>query len=159
MREFPSSNEILKLFEKNPGKTYRLREIVTELGLRSSQARELKRALRELTKQRKLLYLKKNHFALARRDQSDRDRPRQFTDRPGSSTNLITGRLIAHRDGYGFVVPDKPLAQTDLDIFIPPDGMGSSMHGDRVEVRITRAKPDGRVEGRIHRVAERANKT
>ncbi|MGE5326440.1 MAG: ribonuclease R family protein, partial [Deltaproteobacteria bacterium] len=117
------------------------------------------RALRELTKQRKLDYLKKNHFALARRNHSDRDRPRQFADRVSSSANLISGRLIAHRDGYGFVVPDKPLAQTDLDIFIPPDAMGSAMHGDRVEVRVTRAKRDGRIEGRIHRIAERANKT
>ena len=76
-----------------------------------------------------------------------------------AGANVATGKLIAHRDGYGFVVPDRPLATTDLDIFIPPDGMSSAMHGDRVEVRVTRAKRDGRLEGRISRVLERANKT
>ena len=49
---------------------------------------------------------------------------------------MVSGRLIGHRDGYGFVVPDSPLAGTDLDIFIPPDGMGSALHGDRVEVHV-----------------------
>jgi len=36
MREFPSPQEILKLFEHDPQRTYRLRELVLELGLRSS---------------------------------------------------------------------------------------------------------------------------
>jgi ribonuclease R len=163
MREFPSSQEILKVFEKHPGKTFRLREIVTELGLRSSQARELKGLLRDLTRQRKLVYLKKNHFALAHKDHhvpsAGRARTREAAPRIGASPNIVTGRLIAHREGYGFVVPDRTLAQTDLDIFIPPGGMGSAMHGDRVEVRVVQSKRDGRLEGRIHRVTERANKT
>ncbi|HET7840620.1 MAG TPA: hypothetical protein VFM21_03400, partial [Terriglobia bacterium] len=163
MREFPTSHEILKVFEKHPGETFRLREIVTVLGLRSSQARELKRVLRDLTRQRKLVYLKKNHFALARKDRPapipPRGRAPESAPRAGASLNVVAGRLIAHRDGYGFVVPDRALAQTDLDIFVPPDGMGSAMHGDRVEVRVTRSKRDGRLEGRIHRVVERANKT
>jgi hypothetical protein len=41
MREFPSPQEILKLFEQDPQRTFRLRELVLELGLRSSQARAL----------------------------------------------------------------------------------------------------------------------
>jgi ribonuclease R len=163
MREFPSSQEILKLFEKHPGETFRLREIVTELGLRSSQARELKRELRDLTRQRKLVYLKKNHYAMTHKDRhatgGSSDRAPQVTHQASSSPNIVSGRLIAHRDGYGFVVPDRPLPQTDLDIFVPQGGMGSSMHGDRVEVRVVRSKRDGRLEGRIHRVVERANKT
>ena len=72
---------------------------------------------------------------------------------------MVTGRLIGHRDGYGFVVPDAPLAGTDQDIYIPSDGMGSAMNGDRVEVQVLRAKPDGRREGRIMRVIDRAQKT
>jgi len=71
--------------------------------------------------------------------------------------------LIGHRDGYGFVVPDAPLAGTDVDIFIPPDGMGSALHGDRVEVHVQRStkgfRGEGRMEGRIIRVTDRAQKT
>jgi ribonuclease R len=163
MRKFPSSSEILKVFEKQPGKTFRLRELVQELGLPSSQARELKSSLHELTRKRRLVYLKKNHYALVHKDRHavTEERPRAWRDAPKSpaAPNIVAGKLIAHRDGYGFVVPDHPVAGTDLDIFVPPDGMSSAMHGDRVEVRVTRAKRDGRLEGRISRVVERANKT
>jgi ribonuclease R len=71
--------------------------------------------------------------------------------------------LIGHRDGYGFVVPDAPLAGTDLDIFIPHDGIGSALHGDRVEVHVQRSakgfKGEGRMEGRVIQVTERAQMT
>jgi len=64
MREFLSPQEILKLFERDPQRTFRLRELVLELGLRSSQARELKSVLKDLARGRKLVYLRKNHYAL-----------------------------------------------------------------------------------------------
>jgi ribonuclease R len=133
-----------------------------ELVLRSSQARELKRALRELARLDKVVYLKKSHFALAGRPGPEVAKGRTEAPRVparASSTGSVTGRLIGHRDGYGFVVPDTPLEGTDQDIFIPPDGMGSAMHGDRVEVRVIRTRADGRVEGRLNRVLERAQKT
>ena len=57
------------------------------------------------------------------------------------------------------MVPEAPVKGTDQDIFIPPDAMGSAMNGDRVEVQVLRAKPDGRSEGRILRVIDRAQKT
>ena len=64
MREVPSQQEVLKLFEQDPQRTFRLRELVLELGLRSSQARELKSVLKDLARRKKLVYLKKNHYAL-----------------------------------------------------------------------------------------------
>src|SRR5271157_27273 len=180
MREVPSQQEVLRLFARDPQRTFRLRELVLELGLRSSQARELKSVLKDLTRGRKLVYLKKNHYALVhkgrhaaseavaavsdRRGAGPRDRSGQ---RPPLQTqkshNVVTGRLIGQRAGYGFVVPDVPLAGTDLDIFIPPDGMGSALHGDRVEVHVQRStkssKGEPRMEGRVIQVTERAQKT
>jgi len=161
MREFPSSVEILKLFERDPEKTFRLRELVVELGLRSSQARELKHALKDLARRRKIAYLKKNHFALVTRGRDDTvatrarvphgaqaaEGERERGPKPGARSTVI-GRLIGHRDGYGFVVPERPGAASDQDIFIPPAGMGSAMHGDRVEVQVLRSKSDGRPDGR-----------
>ena len=180
MREFPSPHEILKLFEQDPQRTFRLRELVLELGLRSSQARELKSVLKDLARSKKLVYLKKNHYALvykgrhAATDADGRSTPpvhiEPRTSKPevrathsAKSPNVVSGRLIGHRDGYGFVVPDSPLAGTDLDIFIPPEGMGSALHGDRVEVHFQRStkgfKGEGRMEGRVIQVIERAQKT
>jgi ribonuclease R len=184
MREFPSSQDILRVFEARPEKTFRLREIVEELGLRSSQARPLKSALKDLSKRRKITYLKKNHFVLARHTPHSGALAQRFMvprfpvgegkrmagaggEGQGSKAkaNVITGRLIGHRDGYGFVVPGQPLPETDQDIFIPPDAMKDAMHGDKVEVQVFRSRVHdrttwrSRVEGIILRVLERAQKT
>lgn len=165
MGEFPSAQEILKVFERDPAKTFRLRELVVELGLRSSQARELKHALKDLSRAKRIVYLKKNHFALAHKDRHAVMDTRLRVSSGGSTfsqpkpSSVVSGRLIGHRDGYGFVVPDQPLANTDLDIYVSADAMGSALHGDNVEVQVLRSKPDGRLEGRIVRVTERAQKS
>jgi ribonuclease R len=73
--------------------------------------------------------------------------------------NLIVGRLVAHRDGYGFVVADEPIAQMEGDLFIGSDAISDAMHGDRVLARIVRRHPDGRFEGRIEKITSRAHPT
>jgi len=88
---------------------------------------------------------------------------------PGRDANVIRGRLVAHRDGYGFVVPDEAVAGMEGDLFIGRDALGDAMHGDRVLARIERrgrprqgaagAAGMGRWEGRIVRVEERAHPT
>jgi ribonuclease R len=85
---------------------------------------------------------------------------------PGSDGGVrrdeISGRLVLHHDGYGFVVPDTPMPQFAGDIFIPRDSVEDAMHGDRVVAKILRtgsgAGPQ-RAEGRIVRVAGRAHPT
>ena len=69
----------------------------------------------------------------------------------------IRGRLVAHRDGYGFVVPDEPVAGMEGDLFVPPHALGDAMHGDRVMARIDRRGMDGRFEGHILRIEQRAH--
>jgi len=75
----------------------------------------------------------------------------------------LTGRLVAHRDGYGFVVPDAPRKDLDGDLFIGREGMGDAMHGDHLLASIDRRSRfcDGasRAEGRILRVIDRAHTT
>jgi ribonuclease R len=83
-------------------------------------------------------------------------------DRAPASRNEITGRLVLHHDGYGFVVPDPPVAWLDRDVFIPRDGVEDAMHGDRVLIKIERVSGAGdsqRAEGRILRVLGRAHPT
>ncbi|HYL61456.1 MAG TPA: RNB domain-containing ribonuclease [Candidatus Methylomirabilis sp.] len=74
----------------------------------------------------------------------------------------VRGRLVLHRDGYGFVVPDVPIPQIDGDIFIPPDAVQDAMHGDRVLAKLRSplgARGGQRAEGRIVRVLDRAHPT
>jgi ribonuclease R len=66
----------------------------------------------------------------------------------------ITGKLSTHRDGYGFVAPDGG----GNDIFVPARFLRENMHGDRVEVRISSHRGDGKSEGRIVRTLERGQK-
>jgi len=75
--------------------------------------------------------------------------------RQSHDPNLFSGRVVAHRDGYGFVVPDDPAPKMEGDLFVSRDNIGDAMHGDRVLARIDRRRPDGRAEGRIVRILER----
>jgi len=165
MREFPLPQEILKVFEGQPGRTFRLRELLAELGLRSSQARELKNLLKGLARKKRIVYLKKNSFAFGSkepRSETSGGAPARLgisSAGKGRSGNLMNGRLISHRDGYGFVVPEATVKGKEQDIFIPPDAMSSAMNGGKVEVQVLRAKADGRSEGRIIAVLDRAQKT
>jgi ribonuclease R len=79
--------------------------------------------------------------------------------RRSSDPNLVSGRIVAHRDGYGFLVPDKPIPRVEGDLFIGRDAMADAMHGDRVLARVERRKADGRADGRIVQVLERENPT
>jgi ribonuclease R len=67
----------------------------------------------------------------------------------------MTGRLSAHRDGYGFVISED---EGQGDIYISPRGMADAMDGDRVMVQIVAMKADGRREGIITQVQERAHR-
>ncbi len=71
----------------------------------------------------------------------------------------VMGRLVQHRDGYGFVIPDEPLRGVDGDIFIGPASIGDALHGDRVLVSNVRVRADGRAEGNVQRVLNRAQTT
>ncbi|HXN20644.1 MAG TPA: VacB/RNase II family 3'-5' exoribonuclease [Candidatus Binatus sp.] len=73
--------------------------------------------------------------------------------------NLIPGRIVAHRDGYAFLVPDSPISGVEGDLFIGRDNLGDAMHGDRVLARIARRRPDGRAEGRVVQIIERQHPT
>jgi ribonuclease R len=72
----------------------------------------------------------------------------------------VPGRLVLHHDGYGFVVPDKPIAGLDGDIFIPRMGIDDAMHGDHVIAKFQRRSGHSdrqRAEGRIVRILGRAH--
>src|ERR1700735_1094765 len=92
--------------------------------------------------------------------QSQTTRPGQAmqVDR-GRDPNLVSGRIVAHRDGYAFLVPDKPMARVEGDLFIGRDNLGDAMHGDRVLARIERRRADGRAEGRVVQIVKREHPT
>jgi len=79
--------------------------------------------------------------------------------RRSADPNLVSGRMVAHRDGYGFLVPDRPIPRVEGDLFVGRDGMADAMNGDRVLARVERRKADGRAEGLVVQVLQRENPT
>lgn len=70
--------------------------------------------------------------------------------------DLVVGRLQAHPSGYGFVIPERPIRKDAPDIYVAPINLFEALHGDRVVARVERHRPDGRLEGRVIRILERA---
>jgi ribonuclease R len=87
------------------------------------------------------------------------DRPAHAVAKQGRDLNLISGRIVAHRDGYGFLVPDAPIPRVDGDLYIGRENLADAIHGDRVLARIIRRRADGRAEGRVVQILERAHPT
>jgi ribonuclease R len=65
--------------------------------------------------------------------------------------DLVRGRIIAHPDGFGFLVPDDG----GDDLFLSPRQMRCVFHGDRAVARVTGLDQRGRREGAIVEVIER----
>ena len=145
-----------------------IREIASALGLRHHGRRALPKLLSQLVRSGDV---EKDHdrYRLAGRHveksasrsaEPTRNQPSDAGVRHvKSDANLMLGRLVAHRDGYGFVVPEAPVPGMEGDLFISPANIGDAMHGDSVLARITRRHPDRRFEGRIEKITERAHPT
>ncbi len=72
---------------------------------------------------------------------------------PVDSNNLVRGRVIAHADGFGFLVPDEGGA----DVFLSPREMRQVLHGDRIVAQVTGIDRRGRREGSVAEILQRAN--
>ena len=64
--------------------------------------------------------------------------------------DLIRGRVMGHKDGFGFLQRDED----GPDLFLGPSEMQKVLHGDRVMARISGMDRRGRPEGKIVEVLE-----
>lgn len=77
------------------------------------------------------------------------------------AADLFTGKLQIHAGGSGHVLAENEVGK---DLFISSDHLGTALHGDKVVARLIRdprdhgrPRRDGRSEGKILRVVERAD--
>jgi ribonuclease R len=112
------------------------------MGLKGDGRGDLERILDQLSERGDLIELRSGQYVLTT-----------------ASKEFTIGRLNMHRDGYGFVISDKPLAHISGDLFIPPESAGKAMHGDRVLARVLRVEGNGRADGEIVRILKRAHMT
>src|SRR5258708_14351297 len=133
-----SVDNILRFLELR-GDPASLSELQHGLKLRKSEQRPLLNMLDKLKKRKAIVELTDGRLVLSSRRQErqtqghkDNDsRPSPTSSAPSHGRNSLSGRLILHQDGYGFVVPDNPRPQLDRDAFIPPHTRGDAMPRDR----------------------------
>jgi ribonuclease R len=127
-----SVEQILELM-KEEDRPLLLREILRRLGLQKEQRKQARELLRGLAEEGKVVRIRGNRYGLPLK------------------MNLIVGRVRAHPNGYGFVIPEK---EGEEDIFISPRNLKEAMHGDRVVARIESIRKKGK-EGSVIRILER----
>ncbi len=70
-----------------------------------------------------------------------------------SHNQILTGRVLGHRDGFGFMQRDEGEPAGD-DVFLPAKALRHVLHGDRVRVRVVGTDSRGRLEGEVLDVLE-----
>jgi ribonuclease R len=129
--------EILKLFKTRQDRAITFTQIAQALDVAPDQRTELRRTLRDLIENRQITRLDRRHYSLP------------------SRARVVIGRVQAHRDGYGFLIPEDSRLP---DIFLPKREASDLMHRDRVALHLDK-KEGGRKHGpRTLEVLERAHR-
>jgi ribonuclease R len=132
-----SPKEILSLIRARKGQPFTLTDIAQALDVDPARRRELRQALRALADERKIVKLDRRHYGLPPRG------------------NVIIGRVQAHRDGYGFLIPEDSGLP---DIFLSRRELQDLMHRDKVALHLPRRERGRRKGPRVVEVLERANR-
>ncbi|MFK5913759.1 MAG: ribonuclease R, partial [Woeseiaceae bacterium] len=131
----PSREVILEQLEK-AGIPLNREGIAELLNLTSENELEaIRRRLRAMERDGQLMFTRKKEYALI------------------SKMDLLTGRVIGHADGFGFLCPEDG----SDDLFLTAFQMRRLFHGDKAIVRIAGIDRKGRREGALVEVLERAN--
>lgn len=128
------SREYILQYLADRGRPLTYLQLLQELELDSEEAEEaLRRRLIAMTRDGQLLKNRKGAYG------------------PLDKMELIAGRVIGHKDGFGFVEPDGD----EDDLFLSPRQMRTVFHGDRVLVRVADIDTRGRKEAVIVEILER----
>ena len=133
----PSREFIMSVLQEH-GSPMTLKQLINHFDIQDDDSREgLGFRLRAMERDGQVIRNRRNGYGLV------------------SKMDLVPGRIQAHPDGFGFLIPDD---NTD-DIYLPPRQMRSLLHGDRAVVRKTGVDRRGRTEGALVEVLERHNQT
>ncbi len=132
----PSREYIIALLEEY-GAPMQGEELAAQLDLKAENELEaLRRRLNAMERDGQLVKNRRGAFFLVNRKE------------------LISGRVIGHKDGFGFLKPDVG----GDDLFLSPRQMRTLLNGDRAVVRLAGIDSRGRKEGALVEVLERANR-
>ena len=130
----PSREDILGIF-RNAATPLDLQEIARTLKVKTAAIEVLTRRLNAMQRDGQIFADDEGNYSLSQ------------------DTGFVAGKVSAHRDGFGFVIPDEP----GEDLFLSDKEMQKVLHGDRVLAKVTGTDRRGRQEGTIVEVVSRAN--
>lgn len=128
------SREYLLSFLKKRGVPLRFAQLLEALSLHDPQDQEaLRRRLRAMERDGQIIRNRRDGYGLLEK------------------MDLVCGRVLAHREGYGRVVSDDG----GESLLLSPRDMRAVLHGDRVVARVTGVDRRGRKQGAIVDILER----
>ncbi len=128
------SRELIILELEKTGKPQYFEDVAALLELHSDEDLEaLRRRLLAMVRDGQLAVNRRGSFGLL------------------NKMRLVAGRVQAHKDGFGFLVPDDG----SKDLYLSPFEMRQVFHGDRVVAREGFPDRKGRHEGKIVEILER----
>jgi ribonuclease R len=137
-----TDSALLEHISRLPHARANFKQLVRERAAKGNERAELELALARLVARGDLIELRSGHYIVTARNRE-----------------YAVGRLNMHRDGYGFLISERPIDGVTGDVYIPPDSAAKGMHGDRVLVHIARIEAGGRADGEIVKVLKRAHPT
>lgn len=154
----------LTLIQRPDFRPAKMQGLMQQLGLDGGQRKLLRRVLKQLEEDGRLVRTDKGRFAPA----SDSSGSKNGGGGKGGGDHLVKGSLSVHPHGFGFLALDPddifegPKENPMEELFIPPSSMNTARHGDRVlaaAVANTRGGRSGQdlLEGEIREVIERGS--
>ncbi len=129
--------QILKFLSTKASQPLKLRELAKKMEIPEGEYGSFRRMIRAMLRDGLLVKIKRGKIGLPDR------------------ANLVVGRLVSGRNGYGFVVPEDK----SEDVYIKGENMMNAFHGDKVVVRILRTRRGPAREGSIIKILKRAKQS
>lgn len=129
-------NAVLTFLRKNPNQHFNTRQIARHLKLKSGDYKNLRQELKRLVMEGKVILNPEARYSAC------------------DENKVLKGLIRIHPDGYGFLLPES---SKKTDVFVPARHLNWAMNGDTVLVASRRNKRDGRYEGRVVQILQRAH--
>lgn len=127
------NKQLINLFQNNPGRFYRQRELIKILKIKPGAKANFLKELDSLKKSGVIKQVKGQRYTLSK------------------ESNTVEGTLSVAQKGFGFVIVGKD----QPDIFIGRRQLGDAINGDIVRVQLARKDSPAGPRGRIVKVIER----
>ena len=132
-----NQEQILEFLSGETTRPLKVRELARKMDVPDEEYGTFRRTIREMLRNGLLVKMKRGKIGSP------------------AKSDLVVGRLVSGRSGYGFVVPED---KSD-DVYVRDENMGYSLHGDTVVVRLLGRRRGPAREGTIKKVLKRAKQS